>query len=1005
MRFRKKKNDDIELANLRKEIETDVHEVPIDELCQRWGTNVQTGLQNEQAQKNQEVYGLNALTPTKVTPIWLKLLSSLFSNFFSMMLWFGALFCFVGWIIEKNENPLALDDNLILGGVLIVVVVISGLFSFYQENKSSKIMDSFKNMVPQQTLCIRDGIPHLLNVQQLTLGDIIEMKYGDKVPADVRILQCKSLTVDNSSLTGESEPQSRGTECTHREYKETKNIAFFSANVVEGTARGMVVMVGDNTAVGRIHGLVTKVDSVKTPINRELKHFIRIITAIAIVLGIVCCIYAKAIGYTWPQTMVFLIGVIVANVPEGLLVTVTVCLTLTAKKMAQKNCRVRHLEAVETLGSTSIICSDKTGTLTQNRMTVSHLWFDETLYESDTSEDQSGLCNYNSKATWKTLLRCAALCNRAEFGAKENEPEPVMKRKVNGDASEAAILKFAELSTGDVMTYRNMLPKVCEIPFNSVNKYQVSIHQKEDKSFILVMKGAPERILNMCSTILEDGQEKELDQKKRESFEAACLKIAGQGERVLGFCDLDLPTTDYPSDYAFDTEPKNFPLVNLRFIGLISMMDPPRSNVPDAVAKCRTAGIKIIMVTGDHPVTAEAIARSVGIFSSNSKTIQDLAREWKMHYTEVNPREANAIVVPGSDLIDMPDEVLDKILRFHNEIVFARTSPQQKLQIVEGCQRLGAIVAVTGDGVNDSPALKRADIGIAMGITGSDVSKEAADMILLDDNFASIVTGVEEGRLIFDNLKKSIAYTLSSNIPEISPFLMHVVLGIPLPLGTITILLIDVGTDMLPAISYAHENAESDIMKRPPRNPCTDRLVNRRLISYAYGQIGIAQAAAGFFTYFVIMAENGFLPYDLINLRYAWNNEFFNDLPDHYGQEWSYSSRKQLEYTCHTAFFVSIVVVQWADLIICKTRKNSLVVQKMDNWFMNFALAFETLLACFFCYTPGIGKISRTYYIPLQWGWISALPFAIIIFMYDEFRKYFIRNRPAGNLAERETYY
>merc|ERR1719197_2124436 len=277
---------------------------------------------------------------------------------------------------------------------------------------------------------------------------------------------------------------------------------------------------------------------------------------------------------------------------------------------------------------------------------------------------------------------------------------------------------------------------------------------------------------------------------------------------------------------------------------------------------------------------------------------------------DVNPREARASVVNGGEIKDLSEKALDEILMYHTEIVFARTSPQQKLIIVEGCQRMGAIVAVTGDGVNDSPALKKADIGVAMGIAGSDVSKQAADMILLDDNFASIVTGVEEGRLIFDNLKKSIAYTLTSNIPEISPFLFFIIAGTPLPLGTVTILCIDLGTDLLPAISLAYEEAETDIMKRAPRNPFTDKLVNERLISMAYGQIGMIQALAGFIVYFVILMENGFLPSRLYGIRKEWDDRGNNALEDSYGQEWTYGQRKIVEFTCHTAFFTSIVVVR-----------------------------------------------------------------------------------------------
>ena len=490
----------------------------------------------------------------------------------------------------------------------------------------------------------------------------------------------------------------------------------------------------------------------------------------------------------------------------------------------------------------------------------------------------------------------------------------------------------------------------------------------------------------------------------KDAFNEAYMELGGLGERVLGFCDFYLDEEKFPVGFTFDGEDEvNFPLEGLRFVGLMSMIDPPRAAVPDAVTKCRSAGIKVIMVTGDHPITAKAIAKSVGIISEGNETVDDIAARLNIPTSEVNPRDARAAVVHGGELKDISEDQLDEILMYHSEIVFARTSPQQKLIIVEGCQRMGAIVAVTGDGVNDSPALKKADIGVAMGIAGSDVSKQAADMILLDDNFASIVTGVEEGRLIFDNLKKSIAYTLTSNIPEISPFLLFILADIPLPLGTVTILCIDLGTDMVPAISMAYEEAESDIMKRQPRNPFTDKLVNERLISMAYGQIGMIQASAGFFVYLVILAENGFWPSRILGIRKAWDSPAINDLQDSYGQEWTYHDRKILEYTCHTAFFVSIVVVQWADLIICKTRKNSVFQQGMNNIMLNFGLVFETALAAFLSYTPGMDKGLRMYPLALSW-WFPALPFSLLIFCYDEARKYLLRRNPGGWI-EKETYY
>ncbi len=995
------------LSNLKQELELDVHKIEVDELVKRFGTDLDKGLSKSQAAELQKKHGPNALTPPPTTPEWVKFCQNLFGGF-ALLLWFGAILCFIAYSIQAGAYEEPPDDNLYLGIVLTIVVVVTGVFSYYQESKSSKIMESFKNLVPQYALCLRDGEKVTIKAEELTLGDVIEVKFGDRIPADIRVIEARGFKVDNSSLTGESEPQSRGPQFTHENPLETKNLAFFSTNAVEGTAKGVVVNIGDNTVMGRIAGLASGLDSGDTPIAKEIAHFIHLITAVAVFLGVTFFIIAFILGYHWLDAVIFLIGIIVANVPEGLLATVTVCLTLTAKRMASKNCLVKNLEAVETLGSTSTICSDKTGTLTQNRMTVAHMWIDNQIVEADTTEDQSGNSGYKNLSAWPALEKVGVLCNRAEFKPGQ-AGVAILKREVNGDASEAAILKCTELSTGNVMAYREKNKKVCEIPFNSTNKFQVSIHEEvnsdgEFERHRLVMKGAPERIVDMCSTITANGDDVDLSQEWKDRFNEAYMELGGMGERVLGFCDFELPTSDFPKDFPFNNEDVNFPLKGLRFVGLMSLIDPPRAAVPDAVSKCRSAGIKVIMVTGDHPITAKAIAKSVGIISEGTETVEDIAARTGVGVEDVDPREALAAVVHGAELKDATAEQLDEILMYHTEIVFARTSPQQKLIIVEGCQRMGAIVAVTGDGVNDSPALKKADIGVAMGIAGSDVSKQAADMILLDDNFASIVTGVEEGRLIFDNLKKSIAYTLTSNIPEISPFLLFIIADVPLPLGTVTILCIDLGTDMVPAISMAYEEAESDIMKRQPRNPFTDKLVNERLISMAYGQIGMIQASAGFFVYFVIMAENGFWPGKLFGLRRAWDSEAVNDLEDSYGQEWTYRDRKILEYTCHTAFFASIVVVQWADLIICKTRKNSVFQQGMKNWVMNFGLCFETALACFLSYTPGMDKGLRMYPLYFSW-WLPAIPFSILIFCYDECRKFLLRRLGPGSWVERETYY
>uniref|UniRef100_A0A8C5WM59 Sodium/potassium-transporting ATPase subunit alpha n=1 Tax=Leptobrachium leishanense TaxID=445787 RepID=A0A8C5WM59_9ANUR len=938
--------------------------------------------------------GPNALTPPPTTPEWIKFCRQLFGGF-SILLWIGAILCFLAYGIQAGTEDDPAGDNLYLGIVLAAVVIITGCFSYYQEAKSSKIMESFKNMVPQQALVIREGEKMQLNAEEVVVGDLVEIKGGDRVPADLRIISAHGCKVDNSSLTGESEPQTRSPDCTHDNPLETRNITFFSTNCVEGTARGVVVATGDRTVMGRIATLASGLEVGKTPIAKEIEHFIHLITGVAVFLGISFFILSLILGYSWLEAVIFLIGIIVANVPEGLLATVTVCLTLTAKRMARKNCLVKNLEAVETLGSTSTICSDKTGTLTQNRMTVAHMWFDNQIHEADTTEDQSGASFDKSSPTWVALSRIAALCNRAAFKAG-NDNIPILKRDVAGDASESALLKCIELSCGSVKHMREKNKKVAEIPFNSTNKYQLSIHETEDPNdnrYMLVMKGAPERILENCSTILIQGKEQPLDEELKEAFQNAYLELGGLGERVLGFCHYYFPEELHPKGFAFDTEDVNFSTENLCFVGLMSMIDPPRAAVPDAVGKCRSAGIKVIMVTGDHPITAKAIAKGVGIISEGNETVEDIAARLNIPVSQVNPRDAKACVIHGTDLKDYSQEQIDEILQNHTEIVFARTSPQQKLIIVEGCQRQGAIVAVTGDGVNDSPALKKADIGVAMGIAGSDVSKQAADMILLDDNFASIVTGVEEGRLIFDNLKKSIAYTLTSNIPEITPFLLFIMANIPLPLGTITILCIDLGTDMVPAISLAYEAAESDIMKRQPRNPRTDKLVNERLISMAYGQIGMIQALGGFFAYFVILAENGFLPSHLVGIRLNWDDRSCNDLEDSYGQQWTYEQRKIVEFTCHTSFFVSIVVVQWADVIICKTRRNSVFQQGMKNKILIFGLFEETALAAFLSYCPGMDIALRMYPLKPSW-WFCAFPYSFLIFVYDEIRKLILRRHP-----------
>ncbi|XP_078506487.1 potassium-transporting ATPase alpha chain 2-like [Lissotriton helveticus] len=1002
---KKEKKDRKKVENLKKELEIDDHTLSPEELEQKYGVNIEKGLSSERVQELLARDGPNRLTPPKGTPEIVKF-AKLMVGGFSIVFWIGSVLCFIAFGLQYAQDSTTSKDNLWLAIVLIAVVVMTALFAYYQEAKSTNIMAGFKNMVPQQALVIRDGQRLEVLAENLVLGDIVQVKGGDKVPADLRLLECQGCKVDNSSLTGESEPQPRSPEFSHENPLETKNLAFYSSTCLEGAASGMVINTGDRTVIGRIASLASGVGDQKTPIALEIEHFVHMISGLAVAVGVLFFIISISMGYNALNSIIFCIGIVVAYVPEGLLATVTVCLSLTAKRMAKKNCLVKNLEAVETLGSTSVICSDKTGTLTQNRMTVAHMWFDNLIHVADTSEDQDGEGFNRSSPTWGALSRIAALCNRAEFTGGQEELA-INKRVVVGDASETALLKFTELNLGGVMELRARNQKVAEIPFNSTNKFQLSVHRLEDpneKRYLLVMKGAPERILDRCTTIMIGGQEWPLDEEMRESFQTAYMDLGGLGERVLGFCHYFLPESDFPLGYPFDTDSMNFPIDGLCFVGLISMIDPPRSSVPDAVLKCRSSGIKVIMVTGDHPITAKAIAKCVGIISAANETVEDISQRLNIPVEQVNPRDAKTIVVNGAEIKDMSSDELDDILRHHTEIVFARTSPQQKLLIVEGCQRLGAIVAVTGDGVNDSPALKKANIGVAMGIAGSDAAKHTADMILLDDNFASIITGVEEGRLIFDNLKKSISYTLTKNIPEMVPFMVYIILNCPLPLGTITILFIELGTDIIPSIALAYEKPENDIMTRKPRHPTKDHLVNQQLLSYSYFHIAAMESFAGFANYFTIMAQQGFLPGKLIGLRPAWESKAELELEDSYGSEWTYYQRLQQEWFCYSGFFISIVVCQMADAFIRKTRKNTIF---NSNFFRNkvifLGVLSQIVIGVFLCYCPGMDEALHFSPLRIQY-WFVSIHFAILILAYDELRKYLIRTFP-GSWVDRELYY
>ncbi|XP_063828203.1 sodium/potassium-transporting ATPase subunit alpha-like isoform X1 [Ostrinia nubilalis] len=954
------------LSVLKKEIQTDIHLIPLKDVYEILGTDPVRGLSSARAAELLMYYGHNCLTPATQDG-WPRVLFLSLCTGFSVLIWFGALLCLLAYLIETSTKANASKDNLYLGCVLIGVDVVCGLFSFYQSFKSTKIMKTFNSMIPEYASCVRNGVLNSNTlVRNLVKGDIVHVKAGDVVPADIRIIDSKGFKVDNSSLTGESVAVSRGNLEGTANILESPNVAFFSTLCVEGWASGVVMCCGDLTALGRVAGLAARLRPAPSPLSREISRFMRYVSVWALSLGVFIAAASLALGYPFMQTTVFVIGMIVANVPEGLQPTITASLTLTAQHMIKKNCLIKNLEAIEALGACTTICSDKTGTLTENKMCVQHVWMANKTYSVT---DSQFLNIVKNNQAFNALKLCGALCSTAKLNIEG----------VSGDASETAILKFLS-KYDDLIAIRNKYPKVAEIPFNSVNKYQLSIHLDTNASrYIVVMKGAPECIFERCTTLALENNNISLTKEIRVAAEKASDVLANTGERILAFADLYLDPKEFPLKYPFDTEEINFPMQNLRFLGVMGLMDPPREEVRNSIQRVREAGVRVMMVTGDHPSTARAIALEVGIATS-----------------------PKCRVLTGSELRNMTPDLLNWTLEKHYEIVFARTSPTQKLQIVEACQRGGGVVAVTGDGVNDAPALRRADIGISMGITGSQVSKQTADIILLDDNFATIVVGIEEGRKIFDNLKKSVCYILISNVPEILPVLMFILFSIPLPLGVMTILCIDLGTDMWPAVALSHEKAESDVMARPPRTD--DPLVSCRMLTLVYGHLGLVEFAAGMFAYFMVMAEHGFYPPQLFGIRRRWDNEAVTDVQDSLGQEWTYAERKELERACQAAYFVAVVVTQMMNGIICKTRFNSLFHVGMKNHVLNAGLIFELILSSVICYVPSVNVFFRTY--PLKWRWwFLALPFSAFMFAFDEFRKYCIRRKLFKGWYNDLTYY
>ena len=919
----------------------------IQQKAQEMETNyMNNGLSSTEVELRKKTYGPNSLPEKKKTPGIVLFLEEITSTF-SILLWIAAALSFLAYGLSPVEK-----SNLYLAVVVIVIILLSGFFSYIQNAKSGEIMDSFKSFSNTMVTVTRDGQQQNIAAQEIVKGDVVHIKTGEKIPADFRVFRIDGdLQLDNSPLTGESIACSAALECGDKgkdNALEAKNLAFFSTNCKVGRGSGIVIRIGADTFMGKIANLASDAGSGETTLQREINRFIKLIACIAVGLGVFFFILGVIMGYNIITNFIFALGIVVANCPEGLLSTVTVSLAITAKKMLANNIMVKNLQSVETLGAVTCICSDKTGTLTKNKMTVVHVFYDGEIKKTDESQKNlktelneeipmqvfntedpsfhifrfSGVCGsigqfisstpddylplvqernqYKKTHPLATEQELLDVTNQLKEKYKDQYAEEYKKniddRYTNTDASESGIIKFFE-KTEPIDIIRQQYPlhesgperQKIAIPFNSDLKWACFLRRTDDGQYWLAMKGAPERIMKRCTHYLLNGRDVPINEEFQEKFKQANQAFALKGERVIGLSYKRLPPEDFPPNYEFIIEKEdkenprkkgedprvNFPLTDLTFVGLIAMEDPPRDGVREAITKCHIAGIKVIMVTGDQSLTAASIAHQIGIIEDLDDAPELIQKRERLATLEEAEAKSNTIIIEGGRLqayLDrdstMSDDNPNKNSFLRNwlmkrDVVFARTSPENKLCIVNACQSLSHIVAVTGDGVNDSPAIKKADIGIAMGKVGTDVAKDAADILLLDDNFPNILKGVKQGRVIFETLKKIIGYNLTSNVPELIPFLCLDLFQIPLPINTILILCIDVGTDIMPNIFQSYETAEKGMLKKQPRNIKTDKLCTGRLFVYAYFFNGIIECMGCLLAYFVVMSDYGFRPVNL----------------------------------------------------------------------------------------------------------------------------------------------
>lgn len=864
------------------------------------------GLSDSEAMRRLGQYGKNQIVFRRRKSLLFMLLEE-FIALFPLLLLAASILAF----FADALTPGAGFD--LIGMALAGVVVLNALFSFAQNYKVGKLMISFLDYIPKKVVVLRQGRQTICYAADLVPGDILFIQEGDRISADGILIESAGLLVDESILTGESQPvtKNRIDACVEESCRTLSG-----STVLKGSGRMLVTKTGRWSSIGSISMLSQRVTHDLTPMQKELKNFVRQITFLSLGTGVFFFCVGFLVGNTFWTNLVFAIGIIVANVPEGLLPTVTLSLTQASMRMSRRNAVVKDILSVETLGSTTVICTDKTGTLTQNRLQAEFLFLDfSEIPATDTAAFRDHPCSVQA-------TEIMALCNdvimtRDDHGGAH----------FTGDPTEVALAWFVEACYGYERLRSGFTP-VRSMPFDSGARYMSSTWRTKEGALYMMVKGAPEALLDRCVEVASGSGARRMSPQERNRLRQQADDYADSGFRVLAlacrFVDrLELEEAD-----------------SLVCVGLVALIDPPRPEVPDAVAACRRAGIRIIVISGDKAGTVRYMARKLGI--------------------AVNPH-----VVEGRELAGMGGDELIEELKC-GETVFARIAPEQKLAIVNALKKMGEVVAVTGDGVNDAPALKRADIGIAMGMRGTDVAREASDIILLDDNFATIVKAVEEGRGVYENIRKFIVYVLTSNVPEIMPYIAYVLFPIPLPLSVVQILCIDLFTDMLPAIGLGNEPPEPDTMLRPPRSTHA-KLVSAGIFLRSYAWTGVLESALSFVVFFTVLFSGG----------WRWGTVM--------------PAGSLLYVQASAAFLATIIFSQIGNVMACRTsRVSALGYLAHFNPWITAGIFLEVAFIVSVIYFPDFHQFFNTApFGPEVWPLVLYAPF--IVFGLEELRKLLVR--------------